>query len=70
MFGSLIKLYFSYISRYVNAQALLLFGLASVRPTVHLLSNAGHSCQFLPQQGQMSPNEGGSDDRSKRETMQ
>jgi hypothetical protein len=63
---SLIKLYFSYIPRHNHIHTYTQQGLQGVHPTVHLLSNGRRS---LTQMGELLPNEGESDDRSKRKAM-
>ena len=66
---SLIILYFSYTCGILCLFCLVLYALQGDNQTGRYTLNGGHSCQNLPEMGEVLPNKGESDDRSKREAV-
>lgn len=55
---SLIILYFSYVGRIDVEQSLMGYTSKREHPTGRIPLNGGHSCQNLPQMGEVLPNKG------------
>ena len=57
-FLSLIILYFTYICSADGSCSAVSYGLAGVHITGTTTLNGGHSCQNLPEMGEVLPNQG------------